>query len=129
MLFQKNEMQDLLFNFIFTASKISNVVLDPRAEGVIRYYKSKQLLSELQLEGSCVGHGEALQGGLLHLAEVLLHTGRVLLGRAEEHGLGLSHACELASQDLLGCLVVACESFFSVGGRNLASLEHSVVNK
>lgn len=59
-----------------------------------------------------MGHGEALQGGLLHLAEVLLHTGRVLLGRAEEHGLGLSHACELASRDLLGCLVVAGESFF-----------------
>jgi len=50
---------------------------------VVCYHKGKHLLSELQLEGSHVGHGEALQGGFLHLIEALLQTEHVLFGRAE----------------------------------------------
>lgn len=114
MFFKKTEMQDLVFHFIFTTSKNQQCGFRStcRRSTITCYYKGEHLLSELQLEGSCVGHGEALQGDFLHLDKVLLRTERVWFGRAEEHGLGLDRACELASRALLGCLVAAGESLF-----------------
>lgn len=59
------------------------MIFDPRAEGILCYYKGKHLLSDLQLEGSNVGHSETLQGGFLHLVQMPLCTECVLFKGAE----------------------------------------------
>lgn len=101
MFFKKKGMWDLLFHFIFTTSKKSNIFSDRHAE--ICCYKGKHLLHELQLEGSCVGHSE---GDFLHLAKCFSIL-NVSLGQAEERDLSLGCSCDQASWALLGCLVAA----------------------
>lgn len=95
--FRKKDMWGPLFNFVFTTSQISNVVLDTFAEGVLLYAITKASPCSVSYNGRIPMW--ALVSSFIQKCFVC--TEHILFGRAEQHSLGLDHACDLAFHNLL----------------------------